>query len=111
MLRLRLAGLALACGIAFTLTGCRSMCEEGRLFPRLFNHNSMSPLRWQGAECECHHGHMPPGFEAAHGPVLVQPGTVGTTMPPITNVPVTSQPPQVFKVPSAPATPYVPSIN
>jgi hypothetical protein len=111
MLRLRLAFLALASGLLFTLPGCCSFCEDGRLFPRLFNHRSMSmPTHGLPGECECHSAHMPPMMDAAaQGPILTAPGVAGQTVPiPITNFPG-NQPPQAFKVPQASPTPYVPA--
>jgi hypothetical protein len=107
MLRLRLACLALASGLLFTLPGCCSFCEEGRLFPRLFNHRSMS---MPTGECECHSAHLPPMMDAAaQGPILTPPAFPGQTVPiPITNLPA-NQPPQIFKAPQATPTPYVPS--
>jgi hypothetical protein len=107
MLRLRLACLTLASGLLFTLSGCCSFCEEGRLFPRLFHSSSMSrPI----GECECHSAHLPQMMDAtAQGPILTTPGAAGQTVPiPITNLP-TNQPPQIFKAPQAAPTPYVPS--
>lgn len=109
MLRLRLAILALACGFVFTLSGCRSTCDDDRLFPRLFRSNSMSQPRGHG-ECECQHGQMPHMMESAQGPILTTPGMAGTTMPTITTVPA-NQPPVFSKIPLAPATPYVPSVH
>jgi hypothetical protein len=115
MLRLRLTCLALATGFVFTLSGCYSMCEDGRLFPRLFNHCSRSGPTKNG-DCECQNGSAPwngpmpgPMMDPAigKGPILM-PGTPDSTVPIIRNVPP-SQPPQVFKVPTAPSTPYVPS--
>jgi hypothetical protein len=107
MLRLRLAFLALASGLLFTLSGCCSFCEERPLFPRLFSRSSMS--RPTG-ECECHSAHLPQMMDAAaQGPILTTPGGAGQTVPiPITNFP-SNQPPQIFKTPQAPPTPYVPS--
>jgi hypothetical protein len=107
MLRLRSACLALSGGLLFTLSGCCSFCEEGRLFPRLFHYSSMSrPI----GECECHSAHLPQMMDAAaQGPILTTPGVAGQTVPiPITNMPA-NQPPQIFKAPQAPPTPYVPS--
>ena len=105
MLRLRLACLALATGFVFTLSGCYSTCEDGRLFPRLFR--SARPTMHD--DCDCHNAHMPgPMMDpAAQGPILM-PGATGSTVPIIRNTPP-GQPPQVFKVPTAPSTPYVPS--
>jgi hypothetical protein len=107
MLRLRLACLALAGGLLFTLSGCCSFCEEGRLFPRLFNHCSMSR---PNGECECRSANLPQMMDApVQGPILTTPGVTGQTVPiPITNLP-TNQPPQFFKAPQATPTPYVPS--
>jgi len=109
MLRLRLACLALTGGLFFTLSGCCSVCEEGRLFPRLFNNCSMS--RPTG-ECECRSAQLPPMMDTgAQGPILTTPGGAGQTVPmpiPITNVPA-NQPPPFFKAPQATPTPYVPS--
>jgi hypothetical protein len=107
MLRLRLAFLALASGLLFTLSGCCSFCEERPLFPRLFNRSSMSI---RTGECECHSAHSPQMMDAgAQGPILITPGGAGQTVPiPITNIPA-NQPPQIFKAPQAPPTPYVPS--
>lgn len=107
MLRLRLASLAVACGLFSTLSGCATMSEDGRMFPRLFHSTSMSSE--MHGECECQHGAMPHMMGAVQGPILTTPSMPGTTMPipSITNIPA-NQPPQVFKVPTAPATPYVP---
>jgi hypothetical protein len=109
MLRLRLAFLALASGLLFTLSGCCSFCEDGRLFPRLFHSDSTS-LHGTPADCECHSAHLPHMLDAGvSGPVLPAPGWAGQTMPiPITSVPA-NQPPQLFKVPQAPPTAYVPA--
>lgn len=105
MLRHRLAFLALATGFLFTLSGCCSFCEDGRMFPRLFNHSARSGPAMQ-AECDCQNPHMMMMDPAlSKGPILTTPGS---TVPIITNVPA-NQPPQVFKVPTAPTTPYVPS--
>ena len=111
MLRLRLASLALASGLLFTLPGCCSFCEEGRLFPRLFHYSSMSrPAHELPGECECHSAHLPQMMDAAgQGPILTPPAFPGQTVPiPITNLPA-NQPPQIFKAPQATPTPYVPS--
>jgi len=107
MLRLRLACLALASGLLFTLSGCCSFCEESRLFPRLFNRSSMCGPT---GECECRSAHLPQMMDAAaQGPILTTPGVAGQTVPvPITNLPA-NQPPQIFRAPQAPPTPYVPS--
>jgi hypothetical protein len=105
MLRIRLASLALASGLVFTLSGCCSFCEEGRPFPRLFNHSAMSHPT---AECECQSSHLPQMMGDVQGPILTMPGATGQTVPiPITNIPP-GQPPAVFKVPTASPTPYVP---
>jgi hypothetical protein len=106
MLRHRLASLALATGLLFTLSGCFSTCEDGRLFPRLFNSSSRSG---PAMDCECHNALSPSVMmdPAAQGPILPGPGA---NVPIITTVPA-NQPPQRFnKVPTAPATPYAPSI-
>jgi hypothetical protein len=118
MLRSRLASLAVACGLFFTVSGCCSFCEDGRF--RLFrsNYGSGSPgifSHHQAPPCECNQGAMPGIFDTAssHGPALMTPTSSNPTMPsptmpiPITNVP-TNQPPQVFKLPMAAPTPYVP---
>ena len=106
MLRIRLASLALATGLLFSMSGCCSMNEEGRLFPRLFNHSSMSAPRHQG-ECECHGAGFPPGVEMSQGPIM--PGAV-QTMPPITTLPA-NQTPQAFKNPPANSVPWVPAAH
>ena len=105
MLRLRMTCLALATGFVFTLSGCCSFCEDGRLFPRLFNSSSRSSPVMHG-ECDCHNAHSPQMMmePAAQGPVLMP----GSTMPTITTIPA-NQRPQVFKVPTAPTVPYNPS--
>jgi hypothetical protein len=118
MLRLRLASLAVACGLLVSLSGCSSMsgsstCDDGRF--RLFRNSSFRPGIFHGgqngtsAECECQNGHMMDGM---HGPLMPTPIGASQTMPiPITSIPPAAQPPQVFKLPTAPATPYVPSIH
>jgi hypothetical protein len=114
MLRSRLASLAVACGLLITLSGCCSMCEDGRL--RLFSgsqRTGSSPgiFSHQQPQCECNQGHMPGIFDttSSHGPVLMTPASSNPTMPiPITNMP-TMQPPQVFKLPLAAPTPYSPA--
>ena len=116
MLRSRLASLAVACGLLVTLSGCCSFCEDGRLFPRLFKSNYQgaqagSMFGHRAPECECHQGpHMPGIFDTAskHGPVLMTPASNPTMPIPITNVP-TNQPPQIFKLPQAAPTPYIPT--
>ena len=113
MLRLRLASLALASGVLFTLSGCCAFCENGQpSFPRLFNRSASSAPH--SAECECHNAFMAPpptmiGMSSAQGPILMQPSTASAQTPiPITNLPAT-QPPQMFRVPNAPPTAYVPN--
>jgi hypothetical protein len=117
MLRSRLASLAVACGLFFTVSGCCSFCEDGRF--RLFRSNYGSGgqgifSHHQQPQCECNQGGMPgmPGIfdtTASHGPVMMTPASSNPTMPiPITNVP-SSPPPQVFKLPMAAPTPYVPA--
>jgi len=118
MLRSRLASLAVACGLLITLSGCRSssVCEDDRLFPRLFRSNYASGgpgifSHQKQPQCECNQGQYPGIFDTAssHGPHLMTPTSNPTTMPiPITNVP-NSPPPQVFKLPMAAPTPYVPA--
>jgi hypothetical protein len=124
MLRLRLAILALACGLFVTLSGCRTYCEDDRLFPRLFRSNyaggglfSGNRMAAPGPECECNQGQFPGIFEPTsnHGPIMMSPASSQPTMQmpmpapiPITNVP-TNQAPQVFKIPQAAPTPYVPA--
>ena len=116
MLRIRLASLALAGGLLFTMSGCCSFCEDGKMFPRLFRSNSSthsgthSGMEGMPGGCDCHSAHMPQ-MEGGmvHGPVLTNPGVVGSTVPiPITNIPA-NQPPQIFKVPQSSPTPYVPT--
>ena len=110
MLRLRLASLALASGLLLTLSGCRTTCEdEGRFFPRLFNHSSLKAS--SHGECDCHHGQLPPHMmmESAQGPVLTAPSMAGQTAPVLIRDVPASQPPQVFKVPMAAPTPYNPA--
>jgi hypothetical protein len=109
MLRLRLASLALASGLLFTLSGCFSTCEDGRLFPRLFRSNS-APVYGASGECDCHSSRMPPITDtgAFPGQAFTMPAGSNPTMPiPITNFP-SNQPPQILKVPQAQPTPFVP---
>ena len=114
MLRLRLASLALASGLMFTLSGCCSFCEDGKFtFPRLFRSNSSSRIfgHGDGAECECHGSHLTGMMDAASmsGPGITMPAASSQAVPiPITNIPA-NQPPQIFKVPQASPTPYVPA--
>ena len=111
MLRIRLASLALAGGLLFTMSGCCSFCEDGKMFPRLFRSNSSTHSGMEGMHggCDCHSAHMPQMEGAVQGPFLTAPGVAGTTMPiPITNIPA-NQPPQIFKVPQSSPTPYVPT--
>ena len=98
MLRIRLASVAVALGMMFTLPGC--FFHDGPLFPRINNffHGH------HDAPCECHAGHLPPELHGQNGPILMGPGQ---TMPTITTVPAASQP-NVFKGPSATTTPYFP---
>jgi hypothetical protein len=122
MRRLRLASLALACGLLSTLSGCCAFCEDGRMFPRLFRSSSQRPIldrlhgntgsigAYHQPECDCQHGaHMPaPDFQG--GQIFTMPPTgmpVGPTPIPITNIPA-SQPPNILKVPQAAPTPYFP---
>lgn len=116
MLRSRLAFLAVACGLLFTLSGCRLFSDDDR--PRLFGGNSRGAgvFSHRHAECECNHGQMPGIFDTAqsHGPVLMTPTSshpqMHPPMPiPITNVPATQQPPNIFKIPQAAPTPYTPA--
>jgi hypothetical protein len=93
------------------MSGCCAFCEDGRLFPRLFrNSNYERPGLFHrhggGHDCECHSSHLPPGFEGPMPGPAFMPGA-GTSIP-ITNVPG-NQPPNVFKVPNAPSTPFVPA--
>jgi hypothetical protein len=107
MLRIRLASVALASGLLFLASGCNT-CGEGRFFPRLFSSHSMSAPSME-SECGCHSAHLPQMMDGAPGQMMTMPTAAGQTVPiPITNVP-TSQPPQVFKVPMAAPTPYIPS--
>ena len=106
MLRLRLASLALASGVLFTLSGCTSSCEREPLFSRLFDRSSSyRPMSHSSAECECHNLFMGPM------PTMMSSQGTMTTMPssatsiPITNIPQ-GQPPMLFK--NAAPTPYVP---
>ena len=109
MLRLRLATLALATGFLFTLSGCCSFYEDGRLFPRLFNYSARSgPTMHAGCECQDPHAPHMMMSPAAQGPLLPGSGATVHNVPIITNIPA-NQPPQVFKVPTAPTTPYVPA--
>ena len=114
MLRLRLASLAFAGSLLLTLSGCCSFCEDGRLFPRLFHRTSNSKAMPGGVDCECHqpgwqHG---AGMPTGHGP-FVPPAPAMISAPnqhpsiPITNI--NPNPPQLFKVPNAPPTAYVPA--
>lgn len=109
MRRLRLVSLAVASTLLLTLSGCSSMCEDGRMFPRLFNRSSSS-RNGMGAECECHSSGWPQGMgmPVGQGP-FVGPMPQSATHPPIpiTNTHVAQ--PQLFKVPQAPPTVYVPS--
>jgi hypothetical protein len=113
MLRLRLATLALASGVLFTLSGCCSFCENGqfRLFPS--RSSGYGAFSHPTAECECHNAFMAPPpamMSSAQGPVMTMPSTASATTPiPITNIPATTQPPSIFRVPSAPPTAYVPN--
>jgi hypothetical protein len=102
MFRLRLASLAIACGLLLTMSGCMSVCDEGR--PRLFRSTAFRP-GWlhgnktgQPHECECQT--MPEGM---HGPIMTTPH-----FPPAP-IPITNMPPHIQKVPQAPATPYFPN--
>jgi hypothetical protein len=110
MLRLRLACLALATGFVVTISGCcSSPCEDSRLFPRLFNSGFRSGSSMRG-DCDCHNSMSPNMMmdPAAQGPILM-PGATGST-PIIKNAPL-GTPPQVFKIPTATTTPYVPPSN
>ena len=108
MLRLRLASLALASSLLLTLSGCCAFCEDGRLFPRMFNRSS-NRATTDGVDCECQRPGWPGGVEVpvGQGPFIVPPGAHANPPIPITNIPAT-QPP-LFKVPQAPPTPYVPA--
>ena len=113
MLRLRLSSLALASGLMFTLSGCCSFCEEGRMFPRLFPSSSMSMSGMHGmpGECECHGAHsMPIGMDSASmpGPMWPVQSVPNASQIPITNIPA-NQPPQIFKIPQAQPTPFNPA--
>lgn len=104
MLRLRLASLALASGVLFTLSGCYSMCDSGPLFPRLFDRSS-SYRPTSHPECECHNSSF-----MAPAPTMISQGSMTPSSPsqiPITNIPA-GQPPMLFKTPNAAPTPYVP---
>lgn len=117
MLRLRLASLALASGLLFTLSGCTSTCEDSRLFPRLFRSSSMSQSAIQGmpGECDCQQGvhgahQLPPMMDSASMPGPMWSSQTGpNAVPiPITNIPA-NQPPQIFKIPQAQPTPFSPA--
>ena len=112
MLRRRMAFMALACGFLFTLSGCCTFCEDGRLFPRLFRSNYAGPGLFHGnAECECNTMPHPPIMDSAAlpGPSWMPPRPATSQTPiPITNVPG-NQPPALFKVPPAAPTPYAPT--
>ena len=99
MFRNRLASLALACGLLFTISGCCAFCEDGRMFPRLFRSTGYRPglLTGRGHECEC------PAPDGTHGPILTTPH-----FPP-SPVPITTNPPLIQKVPQAQSTPYHPN--
>ncbi len=105
MLRLRMASLALASGVLFTLSGCYSMCDSGPLFPRL---SGYAPLSRPHPECECHNSFMGPT------PTMISSQGSMTTMPssatqiPVTNIPTGGQPPQLFKSQNAVPGPWVP---
>ena len=103
MFRIRLASVALALGLLYTVSGCSS-CREP-LFPRvsgLFNRSQETPCDCQGA------GQLPPEFAAPMpAPML---GQGGHSMPTITTVPTNSQPPQILKTPAT-TTPYFPPVN
>jgi len=111
MLRLRLASLALASSLLL-LSGCSSLCEDGRMFPRLFNRSSSRPAMTEGVDCECHSSPwtkgVPMPMPLGQGPFPAPSMASNGTPPiPITNIPA-NQPP-IFKVPQAPPTVYVPA--
>ena len=112
MLRLRLAYLALASGVLFTLSGCCSFCENGRF--TLFPNRTAGYASYGGADCDCHNTFMSPApTMMMQGPVTTMPmtATAQPQMPtqiPITDVPTTPRP-QLFRVPNAPPTAYVPN--
>src|SRR5262245_39902801 len=107
MLRLRLASLAFAGTLLLTLAGCCSMCEDGRMFPRLFHRTSSSNGAHSGADCECQR----PGWQQGgvgvpmgNGPFVVPPNATVTAPHPNPPIPITNinpNPPQLFKVPNA----------
>ncbi len=111
MRRFRMLSLFLASSFLFALTGCTSMCENCQLFPRLFD-RSAGRMVYEGAECECARPTWAPGMAVpvGQGPFGVPPnGFPPTPTPiPITNVP-SAPSPQLFKVPQAPPTAYVPT--
>jgi hypothetical protein len=129
MLRLRVASLAFAGSLLLTLSGCCSFCEDGRMFPRLFHRTSNSQMMSDGQNCECQRpgwqqgagmpmggvpmGGVPMGgMPMGHGPfVPPPPATVAapTTNPPIPITNINPHAPQLFKVPNAPPTAYVPA--
>ena len=100
MLRLRLAYFALASGFLFTLSGCCSFCEDGRLFPRLFRSNS-APVMGMPGDCGCHSAMLPPTSEMGTGPMLMTPGSYPV---PITNVP-SNPPPKILQAQPTPFSP------
>lgn len=111
MLRLRLASLALASGVVFTLSGCQSSCDSPPLFGRLFDRSSSyRPMSHSGPECECHNS----SFMGPMPTMISSPGSMMTMPPsatqiPITNIPTSAgQPPLFLKTPSAAPTPYAP---
>ncbi len=118
MRRIRLASLALACGLLTTLSGCCGFCEDGRLFPRLFRTNYHRPIldRFHGPagaahpECECMHGPQLPPTDFPAGQIITMPPAGMPMSPiPITNIPAAQQQaPNILKVPQAAPTPYFP---
>ena len=111
MRRLRLISLGLASSLLLTLSGCCSFCQDGQMFPRLFNRSSnRAVMASDGAACECQHqSAWSPGvpMPVGQGPFLVPSGAPHQPPPiPITNIPPAQ--PQLFKIPQAPPTAYHP---
>ena len=110
MLRLRSILVALTCVFFVTLSGCGWFSDEGRWRPFRSNFGGGGLFRaHRGADCECHHAGTMPTME--HGPTFTppMPSIVNGAAPiPITNIP-NNQPPQIFKVPQASPTPFVPA--
>ena len=105
MLRLRLASLALASGVLFTLSGCCSFCENGSMFPRLFDRSSSyRPVSHAGPDCECGHNSF-----MAPMPTMISQGSMPSSapsMPAIVNIPASQNQPPLFKTPNAVPTPW-----